>query len=725
MYKTGDLCRVLEDGNLEYLGRMDTQVKLRGFRIELGEIEAIMRNFDLVSDAAALIQSLQASPVLVGYLRVENPSSFPISEMRAYLESKLPSFMVPSFLIPMKEFPLTGSGKIDRIALPDPTASRTNLTSNYVAPRNFIESTLCGIWKSVLGLQQEVGINDNFFELGGDSIMSIQVVSRANQAGIGFTVKSIFTLKTISNLALQVGAVAQLNADQHLTGPTPLLPSIAWFVETQVQYIPNIHHFNQAEILKLPTGIKMLPPFDMKQILLRLVSHHDALRLSLEQHQDSNGLSWKLYFNSETHMGYEYVDLSNNFGKESTSDLASKAQKSLHLSRGPIVHAVHYHYGPSQPDEVLLVVHHIAIDGISWRILMEDFQHAVTLKLSNKIISFPNKTLSLRQWCTKWIEFIESSESKASLELWKKSLAITAPSLKNVHFDPLNTSNKVHRFKIQLSKTVTRKILTEVCPTFRAQINDILLACLAHAFSKVTKHPLFSFTLEGHGREDPFGIPQDVSRTVGWFTSIFPMTLHLPQNFENEESYLVDLVKSVKEQLRHIPHKGASFGYLKYHHLHSNGSPLLEETQLVESTRICSEILFNYLGKFDSSFDKVGPLVDPEAVFSRLIDINALVRNGLLEFDWVFADWIQFDPAVLDSDGSLNRLPLLVAQILETLVSQVDDSEKLILSTATPSDFELLPANVSQQELDQLILHSGHSSVDGLSYYQIMQSNWH
>jgi amino acid adenylation domain-containing protein/non-ribosomal peptide synthase protein (TIGR01720 family) len=696
MYKTGDLCKFGSDGNIEYIGRIDFQVKLRGFRIELGEIEAVMRSFASVEDSAALIKSNQ----LIGYVLVANPATFDSAQLRSHLEAKLPSFMVPTFIVPMDKFPITGSGKLDRAAMPDPSTSRD--LASYVAPRNAVEATLCEIWKSVLGLKQDVGINDNFFELGGDSIMSIQVVSRATQANIGLTVKSIFTRKTIANLALQVGAVVESNADQgFLTGPTPLLPAVAWFLDTQQQHIPNSNHFNQAEYLALPEAIHHVNAQDMKQVLLHLISHHDALRLRL------NGV--QMEYGTDSNLAYQLIEVSKLPSADSLLALISQAQSSLSLSTGQIVSALHLRSAEPASDKLLLIVHHIAIDGISWRILNEDFQIAIKQRSAGKPISLPPKTLSLRQWSSQWSAFTKSPESQAHLDTWKNLTTQKSTSLRNPQKPAaFSSAANLHQIKVELSEEVTKSLLSMVTTTFRAQINDILLTCLAIAFADLTTQPMLSFTLEGHGREScSDAVPMDASRTIGWFTSVFPVTLEV-SNSQDATKRLLETLKLTKDRLRIIPHKGASFGYFKYQHMISPSDAISDASALMQTEDSWDEILFNFLGNFASSFDSVGDLVDPSASFPRLVDINALVRDGRMQFNWAFAEWDLFRADIRDS---LPGLPQALLHLLEALVQQATDQETNIVSTVTRSDFLSLPSTVSQEQLDRIVLSSGHNST--------------
>lgn len=535
--------------------------------------------------------------------------------------------------------------------------------------------------------------------------MSIQVVSRASQAGIGLTVKSIFTRKTIANLALQVGAVIDSNADQgFLTGPAPLLPAVSWFLASQRKHLNNSNHFNQAEFLTLPAGVMNVPEKEMRQILLNLVSHHDALRLSLSTSETES----KMQYGTESRIDYQYIVASKLAEREDLSQIFNKAQSSLNLADGHIVAAIHVHHGPSIADQVLLIVHHIAIDGISWRILGEDFQSAVTQKLAGKTISLPQKTLSLRQWASQWQFYIESAEGAASSETWKKSLEQTSASLRSPYApsDSFTPASLVHNIKAELSAAATQALLTVVCPTFRAQINDVLLACLALAFSRLTKSNVFSFTLEGHGREPTSdAVNMDVSRTVGWFTSIFPVTLHTvsaeEEDVEEQSKSLLETIKKTKEQLRSLPHKGASYGYHRY----SSDSNAASEA--FSGEKACAEVLFNYLGRFESSFDAVGDLVDPTGTFSRLIDVNALVRSEKMQFEWVMADWALFRE---DIRAGLAQVPHTVVALLESLVHQVTSNTSEILASVTPHDFAALPESITQAQLDKIVLSSGQNA---------------
>ncbi|MBD2518350.1 amino acid adenylation domain-containing protein, partial [Nostoc sp. FACHB-973] len=389
LYKTGDLARYLPDGNIEYLGRIDNQVKIRGFRIELGEIEAALSQHPDVQASCVIARvDIPGNKRLVGYI-VPNAQITPkVSELRSFLKEKLPDYMVPSFIVILESLPLTPNGKIDRRALPAPEL-RTVRETSYLAPRNPIEEKLVEIWAQVLRVES-IGIHDNFFELGGDSILSIQIITRAKLAGIELTVKQLFANQTIAQLATVAGTTKALFIEQGLvSGTLPLTPIQHWFFE---QNLPQKHHFNQSFLLTVPSTLKVEI---LEQVWQELLKHHDALRLRFSQ-TDS---IWQQIHAAPTDSNiisrFDLSTIPENQLETVIESTANELQASLNLSEN-LVQVALFWLGINKRARLLIVIHHLVVDGVSWRILLEDLQTAYEQLSLGQAIQLPAKTTSFK-----------------------------------------------------------------------------------------------------------------------------------------------------------------------------------------------------------------------------------------------------------------------------------------------------------------------------------------
>ncbi len=629
LYRTGDLVRYLPDGNIEFLGRIDHQVKIRGYRIELEEIETVIKQHPGVQDSVVLVREDQPGEKrLVGYVILKEGLQLGVGELRSFLKEKLPEYMVPAVFMVLEEFPLMPNGKVDRNALPAPDQNRPELESEFVAPRNAVEQKLAEIWAEVLNVER-VGIYDNFFELGGDSILGIQVIARANQAGLRLTPRQLFENQMIADLAKVVGAGRAIQAEQGVVeGPVPLTPIQHWFFE---QELPEPHHWNQALLLEVH---EKLDPEILKQVLEYLITHHDALRLRFKRtesgwEQVNTGLPKEIPF--------EVIDLSRVGKSKQTLELerqAAELQASLDIVGGPLLRVVYFVMGDKQPDRLLFVVHHLAIDGISWRIILEDMQHIYQQLLKGETVQLPPKTTSFRQWAQRLVEYAQSEEVRKELDFWEEVGKQKMSPLALDHPEGENTEESADVIMVSLTSEETQALLHEVPPVYRTEINDVLLTALVRAFQRYTGEGSLLIDLEGHGREDLFE-DIDISRTVGWFTTVFPVHLNL-----NGIDHPGEQLKAVKEQLRRIPNRGFGYGLLRY----LNRNP--EVTSRLRSLSQ-PQVSFNYLGQFDQSLsegaifklapESCGPMHSLKGKRSYLIEIDGGISEEKLWFQWTYS----------------------------------------------------------------------------------------
>ncbi|SDU36152.1 non-ribosomal peptide synthase domain TIGR01720/amino acid adenylation domain-containing protein [Pseudomonas synxantha] len=666
LYRTGDLASYRTDGVIEYRGRIDHQVKIRGLRIELGEIETRLMELDCVREAVVIAADGQ----LVAYaVPTETRDTDELrSEIKQCLGEHLPDYMVPAQLIFLDQLPLSPNGKLDRKALPKPDASL--LQKAYVAPQSPLEQQIAAIWQDVLKLER-VGLNDNFFELGGDSIISIQVVSRARQQGIAFTPKELFQHQTVQGLAsvARSGATAQVIDQGPATGTLPLLPIHQLFFATA---IPERHHWNQSVLLK---PAQPLVAEALQRALYAVIEHHDALRLSFQQQP----ADWSAHYRPMGDWQLQQVDAT----AEQLSQLCDQVQGSLDLQQGPLIRALLIHLADGT-QRLLLVIHHLAVDGVSWRILFEDLQNAYQQLSSGQPLQLPARTSSVKAWAERLQQRADRDQDE--LSYWQTQLRDAVVDLPCERPNASLDNRHSHTLHTHLDAGQTRQLLQQAPKAYRTQINDLLLTALARVISRWTGTGHCLIELEGHGREDLFD-DIDLTRTVGWFTSLFPVKL-------SPAAGLGDSIKQIKEQLRAIPDKGLGYGALRY-----LGTP---QAQASLAALPAPRITFNYLGQFDGSFDAAqGSWLAPAAEGSGREHAlgaplgNWLSLNGQVYGEELTLGW-QFSREMFD-EATIAQLADDLKQELLALIEHCCDSANL---GVTPSDFPL--ARISQAQLDRL-----------------------
>ncbi|HEY9693239.1 MAG TPA: amino acid adenylation domain-containing protein [Oculatellaceae cyanobacterium] len=686
LYKTGDLARYLPDGNIEFIGRLDYQVKIRGFRIELAEIEAVLSQHVAVQSSVVVDREDESgSKRLIAYVVPHSGKSPTTSELHQFLQERLPDYMIPAAFVVLEELPLTPNGKVDRNSLPTLDLSRPELETALVVPRSSVEEQLASIWAEVLGIKQ-VGIHDNFFELGGDSILSIQIISKANQAGLQLTPKLLFQHQTIAELAVVVGTTQTLQAEQNLVvGQLPLTPIQHWFFEED---FADPHHWNQAVLLEVrqPVNVTLL-----QQAIQQLLLHHDALRLRFVQSESG----WQ-QFNAEPDniVPFTQIDLSAlsvDEQKNAIASTASEIQASLNLAQGSIVRVALFDLGATQASRLLIVIHHLAVDGVSWRILISDLQTAYEQLNRGEAIKLPAKTTSFKYWAESLVNYAQSSTLHSELNYW---LALQKPvSCLPVDYpEGSNTVATAANVSVLLSQEETQALLQEVPKTYRTEINDVLLTALVQAFAQWTNNSKLLVDLEGHGREEIFD-DVDSSRTVGWFTSVFPVLLQLTDAANPGEA-----LKAVKEQLRSIPNRGIGYGILRY------------LSNIAQQLHTCpkAEVNFNYFGQLDQALpesslfgltqDPSGSAFSPKGNRSYLLEINGFVSGGKLQIDWTYSEKIY-------RRATVERLAESYLDFLRSLISHCQSPEA---GGYTPSDFsEFQWSQWDQSDLDEILTAIG------------------
>ncbi|MEH2195513.1 MAG: amino acid adenylation domain-containing protein [Nostoc sp.] len=682
LYKTGDLARYLPDGNIEFIGRIDNQVKIRGFRIELAEIEVVLTQNPQVRDAVVIaredkpgIKSLAAYVIPEGKQATSN-------ELRLFLKQKLPDYMIPASFTVLEALPITPNGKVDRRALPVPEFEFKD-TTGFVSPSTDAEKILLKIWQDVLRLKQ-LSIHDNFFELGGDSIIGIQIIARANQAGLKLTPKQLFQHQTIAELAAVAVTTTFKRAEQGLVkGIVPLIPIQHWFFERN---LPEPHHFNQSVLLEVPPNIQ---PELLEPALQKLVYHHDAFRLRFVQ----QATQWQQY-NSDVcdRVLLDIADLSNLPPTEQSQAIELKAdeiQRELNLADGPLLRVVLFNFGKSSPGRLLIVIHHLAVDGISWRILLEDLSQAYKQLATENKIQLRAKTTSFKDWAMQLQDYAGTQGLQRELDYWLHSTSLVAPlPLDYSAVASANTVGSSRIVSVSLSIEQTRTLLQDVPGTYNTQINDVLLTALVQSFAAWTGDDSLLIELEGHGREDLFE-DVDLSRTVGWFTSLFPVCLKL-----GGVHHPGDALKSIKEQLRRIPNRGIGYGILRY---------LTPDTTINKQLELLpqAQVSFNYLGQFDQTHlaplgwkyaqESSGSIHSPKGGRYHLLNVNGLVIADRLQLEWKYS-------SAFHHQTTIENLANNYVKVLEAIIDHCISPEA---GGYTPSDFP--EVGLSQEALDELL----------------------
>jgi len=690
LYKTGDLARYLPDARILFCGRTDHQVKIRGYRIELGEIEAALSRHEDIDNVVVIARQRQLSDYpaeenslhLVAYIVASRAQPLSINELQNLLKESLPGYMVPQSFIFIEDIPLSPNGKVNIEALPDTDPRQTTIEAELAVAENPIEEKLVEIWCSVLAVKN-IGIHDNFFEIGGDSILSIRIIARARNLGIYVSPKQIFQHSTIAELARVAKTELITTAEQGLvTGEVPLTPIQQWLFERE---LPNPAYWNQAFMLEIPKDMNIaLVEQAMDQILI----HHDLLRSCFvkKNQQWSQKIVERLELFKIDRLdlsGQSFSEIRNSFVSQTTH-----LQASLKLEQAKLMAVCHFKMPRSyQHDRLFITVHHLAVDLVSWSTILEDLETVYLQFQSSKTIALPAKTTSYKEWSQALIKYAQSETLTKQIDYW------TSMPDKNIFEIPVDIANgnnseaSQKKYRVSLSLDETQLLLKKVPTVYNSRIDDLLLSAISQVITAWTGHSILTIGMEGHGREQ-INDDIDLSRTVGWFTSYFPVALSY------EKINAGDCIKSIKEQLRAIPEKGIGYSILRYL---SNDPVLVDQLTRVNQ----ANILYNNLGQFytrensESLFNMVdevkSPLHDLSGPRSHLIEIDVMILDDQLRFDWVYSDNIHFSKTIEKlADDTLAALRQLIEHCL------LPDSGGF-----SASDFP--EANLNQEDLNELL----------------------
>ncbi|MFK4071671.1 non-ribosomal peptide synthase/polyketide synthase [Streptomyces sp. NPDC029674] len=701
MYRTGDLARRRHDGALEFVGRADDQVKVRGFRIEPGEIEAVLTRHASVAQSAVVVrEDRPGDKRLVAYAVPADPArGVDQAQLRAHVAESLPEYMVPAAVVALDELPLTANGKLDRAVLPAPVfrsaAART-------APRTEREEVVCRLVAEVLGVE-EVGVDDNFFELGGDSIGSIQLASRARAAGLELAPKDVFQARTLAQLAAAAGTVTapeDAPADDG-TGEVPLTPVVHDLLERG----GTLDGLLQSVLLQVPAAVTET---GLATALQALVDHHDALRLEVTRGEGGLGLRVRPVGSVDAGGFLRRVDLTNMDEASARSVLAKEAAAAgerVSPADGVMCQAVWFDAGGAASGRLLLTLHHLAVDGVSWRVLMHDLSTAWQEVAAGRTPHPERVGTSLRRWATLLTEEAAKPSRTAELAFWKGLHDRPEQPLGARPLDPArDTTATARSLTVTLPAQVTDTVLSRVPAAFNAGVNDVLLTALAlAALSGRGDRPRGGPVLvevEGHGRHEELTAGLDLSRTVGWFTCVHPVRID-PGEVDWDDLWRAgpavgDVLKRAKEQLRAVPDQGIGHGLLRY--LNPDTAPELAALPT-------PQIGFNYLGRFDApgrtadwglapeAADGEGAGLPPGAMPLRTaLTVNAVARASAdgteLRATWTW-------PAGLLTEAQVTAMADTWTRALTAMAHHVESDTA---GGATASDFDLV--DLDQADID-------------------------
>ncbi|WP_225446983.1 non-ribosomal peptide synthetase [Streptacidiphilus sp. PB12-B1b] len=680
MYRTGDRARRDGDGLLEFLGRVDEQIKIRGFRIEPGEIEAALLDHPDVADAVVTAREHAGRLMLVGYLVPGADRVPPAEELRARLRRTLPDHMVPAAFVPLDRIPRTTSGKTDRRALPAPPEQPDRATP-YTAPRTGTEERLAAIWAEVLGLER-VGAQDNFFALGGDSILSIQIVSRARAAGLALTTKDIFRYQSVAELALRAGESAPVRPDADRDAPpaeAPLTPIQHWYLDGRRP--GDALRFSMTQRLELAPGTD---PSALRRAALALVHHHPALRTRFRR----TGADWRQEVTDGSadavFTRHDVAGLPAEALEAEVRRATDHARASLDPGAGRMARVLFFDRGAEQPGQLVVTVHHLAVDGVSWRILLADLEAAYRAAEADRPVELPPAGTSYGRWAARLEQHTRSGALAADADHWARTCA--APAELPAGRPGRNTHGAAATVTVALDRQATDALLRQLPEVYRTQVNDVLLSALGRTLARWCGRDTVLIGVEGHGREDLFD-DVDLSRTVGWFTAEFPLALTVAP-----DAGWHDTLRSVKEQLRAVPLHGLSHGALRY---------LLPDSPLADAP--APAVGFNYHGHWNTgsgtdspglyrgSLPPAGGDTDPDEPRPYLLDITGAVQDGSLELGWTY-------PADVYDEATVRRLAEEMCAALRDIAAHCARPGS---GGRTPSDFPL--AGLDQDRLDRLV----------------------
>ena len=679
LYHTGDLARYGEDSQLEYLGRIDSQVKINGFRVEFGEIESTALRCPSIRQAAVLVKQ---GKIVLYYTEEEN--SIGEAALREHMSENLADHMMPGIFMRLDVMPTTPSGKIDKRALPEPVLLRS---TKYVPPVTRTQKAVTICLRKILGLSQDVGLNDNFFELGGDSIKAIRLVSLLREEDITVSVADIMKAKTAAGIAERAAEGAFSGISQEpVEGIVGAAPITEYFRGLD---LPVPAHFNQSICLECkaePVPGSLQHGFDV------LTYQHDMLRAVM--------VDGELVIRGTDHtIQVERYECDNL--KEVTA-ICNKIQSGIQMDKA-LMRAALFHV--ENRWFLVMTAHHLIIDGVSWRIIIGDLEKAYNLSAEGREATLPQKTNTYRDYADAMRHYRDSYALSLEIPYWKSVQ-------EKLEKYPLSTENDYSRNMHSIGRTLdgekTKRLIHADLGKMNADMDDILLTAVSRSYCRLFGEDGVTIQFEGHGRED-IGEKLTLDRTVGWFTSIYPMVA------EHLSGDMMDDLIRVKEARHRVPKKGVGYNTLRF----LNGS---EEFQGL--LNLCPRIGFNYFGEMDAeqdgdAFFKIsnafspGNPVSDKNTFGPDLSIDTAVSDGKLTLG------LKYNTAVC-SDKKADELIDGIFDELKLICDLIDAKETF---TKTPSD--LGEKEWSIEEFDEVMrdFHSRDEEIQRIYPMTSMQES--
>lgn len=673
LYRTGDLCRVSTQGDLEFMGRKDDQIKLNGYRIEVREIEQVLQAYAGVEQAAVLLVEDEGGRSLVAYVASKQKLLAP--KLRKHLLASLPEFMLPSQFKQVVRMPLSPNGKVDRKAL-EATSSMLSNDIDFVSPSTPEETLLVEVWKEVLR-KSEISVKENFYNLGGDSIKSIQVVARLKQRGYTLKVEHLLRTPVLDELAHLLEIHTHLANQSAVTGAVNLTPIQQLFFE---QTATQALHVNTQSVLLKRTG--EINQQALENTIAVLIEHHDALRMI---YRNERGV-WQQENRDATVAAFtlEFHDLRQQDDElKALGDLGEQLHAGIHITNGPLFKAALFRM--TDGDHLALVVHHLIIDTVSWRILLEDLSMLYEQCIEGLLFSLPLKSDSFQQWAAAQHAYAQDRKVLYERNYWQELCSRKVNTLAEIQPATNESFQLDQRVDFSLSEHLTAHLQSRVHRVYHTEINDLLLCGLSLAIKEVFGQEQTVLAMEGHGRTDSIG-DADLSRTVGWFTTVYPHLLDL-SGAESRSRSLIN----VKEDLRKIPGKGIGYGILQYltDDFHASYTP---------------SIAFNFLGDFGSEVGgKTGeafvystayfgpdPTIAAQNTASAPIEVSGMIVSGQLHLS------LKYSGKLLTAEV-MNQLGKVYQEELSALITTLEQSQR---SFRTSSDFSF--KGLTYEELAQL-----------------------
>lgn len=647
LYRTGDLAKFINSETIEFVGRSDHQIKLNGYRIELDEIELCIQEFEGVSNAVVSRVDNNGTSLLCAYYVSEN--GIDELNLKQHLQDCLPHYMVPSLFFNIDKVPLTPNGKVDKEALPEIEALR--ISKEFKAAEDSAQELLVNIFQNVLNIQP-ISINDNFFELGGDSIKAVQITSRLNDKGFTLNVNDILLHQTISQISLYVKKTVREYDQGLVVGQKQLSPIDKWFFEKEFK---NPNYYNQSALLEFKVNINKEI---LEKVFGQLIQHHDGLRMNYDP------LKGCMFYNNDHLTETLNIEVFNINELSELESIGEKLKSSFDIANSLLIKCGIIRIKDGQ-ELLLITVHHLLIDGLSWRILLEDLYNMYEQLISGNKVQLPKKTGSLSDWQNALSAYAESEELKSQLDYWKQIDDKSGWNPETNNISNLNVG--CSKCTININNEKTEYLLKDANKVYNTDIQILLLSALVKSVQEVFGTDNMILELENYGRTlDNI----DVSRTIGWFTAMYPVM------FKMKDLEIDTIIKEVKEKVKNVPKQGIGYGVLKY-----------ITKDIRKSINEGKRIRFNYLGQFGVEVSNeiftystkyTGAEIALDNNLTYCLEVNCMIINSQLDLE------LNFSNSYFNGED-INRLKNSYLENVDIIISYLKNKKDIYF---TPSDFD-------------------------------------